>query len=203
MEIETDPRGILSAIHETVIYGSRVGLFPELHAPLAFVASTAGLPIPFDRLTDFIREQTKSRRCGNQIGAQGDFLGKLLSLKDSGKIEDLDIHTTIAANIAAGSDTTAITLSAIIYFLIKTPEKAKKLRQEIIEFENSGKISNPVTFQEGRNMPYLRAVIKEALRLHPATGQIVARIVPPGGAVLGGYFFPAGVGVQRLLYLHS
>ncbi|PMD47216.1 putative P450 monooxygenase [Hyaloscypha variabilis F] len=192
MEMETDPRGILSAIHESMVYGSRVGLFPELHAPLAFVASKAKLPIPFDRVGDFITEQINNRRSGKFTGVQGDFLDKLLDLKDAGKIEEWDIQTTIGANIAAGSDTTAITLSAILYFLIKHPEKAKKLHQEISEYATSGKISDPVTFQEGQKMPYLTAVIKEALRLHPATGMILSRIVPSGGAVLGDYFFPAG-----------
>jgi hypothetical protein len=34
MGLETDRRGILSAIHESMIYGSRVGLFPELNYTL-------------------------------------------------------------------------------------------------------------------------------------------------------------------------
>jgi len=203
MEMETDPRGILSAIHESMVYGSRVGLFPELHAPLAFVASKAKLPIPFDRVGDFITEQINNRRSGKFTGVQGDFLDKLLDLKDAGKIEEWDIQTTIGANIAAGSDTTAITLSAILYFLIKHPEKAKKLHQEISEYATSGKISDPVTFQEGQKMPYLTAVIKEALRLHPATGMILSRIVPSGGAVLGDYFFPAGVGLHKMLCVYA
>jgi cytochrome P450 len=167
------------------------------------VASKAKLPIPFDRVSDFITEQINNRRSGKFTGVQGDFLHKLLDLKDAGKIEEWDIQTTIGANIAAGSDTTAITLSAILYFLIKHPEKAKKLRQEISEYATSGKISDPVTFQEGQKMPYLTAVIKEALRLHPATGMILSRIVPSGGAVLGGYFFPAGVGLHKMLHVYA
>lgn len=42
-------------------------------------------------------------------------------------------------------------------------------------------------------MSYLQAVIKEALRMHPAVGTILARTVPEGGAHLAGCYFPAGV----------
>jgi len=73
------------------------------------------------------------------------------------------------------------------------PECLKQLRDEIKGFEREGKISNPVKFQEAQKMPYLQAVIKETLRLHPATGQPMARTVPPGGAELAGTFFPSGV----------
>lgn len=44
-------------------------------------------------------------------------------------------------------------------------------------------------------MLYLQAVIKEALRMHPATGLLLWRVVPEGGAELCGKFFPAGTAV--------
>lgn len=68
MGLETDPRGILSAIHESMIYGSRVGLFPELHAPLAYLAAKAGLPIPFGGVGAFITKEIDNRRSGKLSG---------------------------------------------------------------------------------------------------------------------------------------
>ncbi len=41
-------------------------------------------------------------------------------------------------------------------------------------------------------MPYLQAVMKEALRMHAATGLPLWRVVPPGGVVLCDHFFPEG-----------
>jgi cytochrome P450 len=42
-------------------------------------------------------------------------------------------------------------------------------------------------------MPYLQAVIKEGLRLHPAGGLPLSRVVPKGGATIARHFFPEGV----------
>ncbi|KAI1057371.1 hypothetical protein LB505_014237, partial [Fusarium chuoi] len=55
-----------------------------------------------------------------------------------------------------------------------------------------------IPFNETQSMKYLQACIKEALRLHPATGLPLERVVPRGGVVLSGTYFPAGtiVGVN-------
>ena len=62
----------------------------------------------------------------------------------------------------------------------------------------AGKYSEPVTYRQSLQMPYLQAVLKEALRIHPATGLPLGRQVPEGGASICGSFFPAGtvVGVN-------
>lgn len=188
-----DFNGILKAIHSTMTYGSRVGLFAELHPCLVWIARAARLPVPFATVQAFIEDSVESCRQGDFSIDRNDFLTKLSDLRKSGKINDLDVATSLGANIAAGSDTTAIILSTIIYYLAKSPEKAKKLRCEIQVYEEEGSISDPVTFREAQEMPYLQAVIKEALRIHPVTGQILSRIVPAGGATICGRYFPAGV----------
>lgn len=42
-------------------------------------------------------------------------------------------------------------------------------------------------------MPYLQAVIREGLRIHPSTGLPLERVVPKGGAQIAETFFPEGV----------
>lgn len=79
----------------------------------------------------------------------------------------------------------------------------RKLYKEIEEMEAKGLISDPVTYQQSCKMPYLQAVMKEAMRLvvgfpaddrmHPATGLTLARVVPKGGAYLSGRKFEEGV----------
>ena len=55
----------------------------------------------------------------------------------------------------AGSDTTAISLRAIIYFLAQTPSVYKKLQNEIDEADKAGKLSGYITYAECLELPYL------------------------------------------------
>lgn len=193
MKAGKDHNGILQGIHDGTVYGSRVGLFPELHYWIGRIAKTFSLTTPFDVVIAYIRRHVKARKEGEKISDRNDFLTKLVDLGEKGKIEELDFTTTIGANIAAGSDTTGIALASTIYYLLKNPRVLTKLVKEIDEFAAEGKISNPVTFTEAQKMTYLQAVIKEVLRIHPATGQPMSRIVPAGGVEIGGQFFPEGV----------
>ncbi|KAG9217633.1 hypothetical protein CCMSSC00406_0003678 [Pleurotus cornucopiae] len=64
----------------------------------------------------------------------------------------------------AGRDTTAATLTVLVYFLAMYPEVLKRLRTEVLSKVGSSK--RP-TYAEIRDMKYLRAVINEVLRLYP------------------------------------
>lgn len=50
-----------------------------------------------------------------------------------------------------------------------------------------------LSFQEAQKLPYLQACIKEGLRMHPATGLPMVRVVPKGGSTIAGRYFPAKV----------
>lgn len=103
--------------------------------------------------------------------------------------------------VAAGSDTTGISLRAILYYVITNPGVYAKLMDEINHFAKEGLISDPVTFAESMKMPYFCACVKEALRMHSAVGYTLPRFVPKGGRTIAGRFFPEGVifPVLRLL----
>ena len=83
-----------------------------------------------------------------------------------------DWHVLIGAlgNIVAGADTTWITLSAILYYLMQNRRCLEKLQAEVDEFAKAGKISDPISFGESQRMPYTQAVIKEGQRMYPGTG---------------------------------
>lgn len=136
---------------------------------------------------------TKQRLKDAAPNDQNDFLTKLLRLEETGANTRADTYNALGNNIFAGSDTTGITLSAVIYYLIKNPSKMAKLREELSQKEAQGALSDPITFQQTQDMPYLQAVIKETLRIHPAVAFVLARKVPLGGTTISGKFVPANV----------
>lgn len=64
----------------------------------------------------------------------------------------------------AGRDTTAATLTFVVYILSQYPHVMDRLRQEVLT--HVGPTSRP-TFDDIRDMKYLRAVLNETLRLYP------------------------------------
>jgi cytochrome P450 len=195
-----DIDGIMWDIHKYLIHASHVGVYSELHRPISKLLSLLRGPKGISATMQFTQSQLQERLSKmdvEKIDLKGDFLSKLLRLhaENPEKITMSDVFTTCMTNIGAGSDTTGISLSAVIYHLCKNPEVMRKLREEIDELAGKGEISDPVTFAQAQKMPYLQVVLKEALRMHPATGLPLGRVVPEGGAVIAGRMFPAGVGV--------
>jgi len=108
-----------------------------------------------------------------------------------------NLVTTMAVSMAfAGSETTAISLSSVFYYLLKNPHCMEELLSELDTRAREGYFKDNetglVTWQESQNLPYLDAVIKEAFRLHPAPGLILERVVPASGATIAGHFVPGG-----------
>jgi cytochrome P450 len=191
-----DIQGILDAIHQNLAYSSRMCLFNELHAWLGLLNHSLGRRSAFENINDYVKARLAERQDSLALGkaeVRSDFIQKLIDLRAEGKIDDADVFNTINVNIAAGSDTTGLTLSAAIYHLCHSPDSVQKLRDEIDDLTSQGKLSNPVTFSEAQKMPYLQAVIKETFRVHPGVGLPLPRVVPSGGAEIAGTFFPEGV----------
>ncbi|KAL8676102.1 MAG: hypothetical protein Q9186_007345 [Xanthomendoza sp. 1 TL-2023] len=128
--------------------------------------------------------------------------GDLLSMFLKAKEERPDFFhngrvLTLAVSMAfAGSETTAISLAAVFYYLIQNPDCYRTLLQEIDDAEQLGVIENRATglvsWTESQKLPYLDACIKEAFRFHPAPGLPLERIVPPTGASICGEHIPGG-----------
>jgi hypothetical protein len=88
----------------------------------------------------------------------------------------------------AGGETTATSLAATLYYVLKTPDVLAKLTDTIrARYKTYGEIDATTALQ----LPYLQAVIKEALRMHPSGAHGFPRISP--GATVDGHWVPAGV----------
>jgi cytochrome P450 len=109
------------------------------------------------------------------------------------KLDKLILTGEARLLIVAGSDTTASTLTYILYNIAKHPAVAKKLREELEEHH----VANDETFDITalHHLSYMTAVINETLRLHPPVPGGVFRNTPPEGATVGGHYLPGGVTV--------
>lgn len=63
----------------------------------------------------------------------------------------------------AGSDTTAISLTSVMYYLSKHRDVRKKLVREIESAEREGRASNPITYAEAIKLPYLYVLLFKLL----------------------------------------
>ncbi|KAH7303302.1 cytochrome P450 [Stachybotrys elegans] len=114
---------------------------------------------------------------------------------------DWDIAANAGSNIGAGSDTTAIGLISIIYYLFRDPLILKRAREEM---DMAGLPERP-NFQEAQKLSFMQAVIKESMRVLPGVGLPLWREVPKGGAVVCDQFFPEGtnLGVNAWVSHHN
>jgi cytochrome P450 len=96
-------------------------------------------------------------------------------------------------NMIAGADTTAITMRAVFYYGLKNPEVWARLEGEVLaSSQHRPDAASPLSLKEARRLPYLDAIIREAMRIHPGVGMSLERYVPPEGLRLpNGQFVPA------------
>lgn len=178
-----------------------------LKNPFRILLSRFGLINANTYMVDFAR-----KRLGERIDPEGgatkdsselnsyvrnDFLSRFLRAheKDPSFIDNNRVLALTVANIFAGSDTTAISLRAVLYFLLKSPIILQKLLDELFEQKRLGNFKRTdglVDWDEVRELPYLNAVVKEALRCHPAAGLMLERVTPPHGVTVCGQSIPGG-----------
>ncbi|KAK7742002.1 hypothetical protein SLS53_004586 [Cytospora paraplurivora] len=215
MEKGVDVDGIIAAIGGILGYVSlasnksalAVGQVPLLHK---FLLGSPLLPRMFpaiektNQVLQFSLGRVRERQ-ENPVERK-DILSQLLKTHEDNP-EALSMDEIVAittTNVIAGSDTTAISLSSVMYYLSKYPEARRKLELEIETAVGLGSASNPITYAEAVKLPYLSAVINEAMRIHPATGFILERRVPKNGITLHGVHLPestvVGVNAWALHY---
>lgn len=79
--------------------------------------------------------------------------------------------------------------------MLKNPQAYHRLQKEVDQADAEGRLSSSVTFAESNELPYLIAVTKEAMRIHPSVGLSMPRVTPLSGATICGEFIPSGVTV--------
>ncbi|MEM1431569.1 MAG: cytochrome P450 [Pseudomonadota bacterium] len=100
---------------------------------------------------------------GNGIGDAPDLLDLLVA---SDALDDTDVRDNLLAFIVAGHETTALTLAWALYLLGFDEEVQEKARREACAVLD-GRIA---TVADLPDLPYIRSVVDETLRLYPPAG---------------------------------
>ncbi|KAG5675033.1 hypothetical protein PVAND_004972 [Polypedilum vanderplanki] len=93
--------------------------------------------------------------------------------------------------LLAGVDTTATAAINTLYCLAKNPDKQEILRKELINILQTKETQ--LTAENMKNLPYLRGVIKETLRIMPVISGTARKV--SNDVSISGYKVPAGTHV--------
>ncbi|KAF2275833.1 cytochrome P450 [Westerdykella ornata] len=215
IEENRDVDGIIAFLKKFLSYAGPIGQIPTLDLfleknPISLFAQRIGLTKTVFPVTEFALKRSNERAGeiqkiktyglseGNTNPRGVDLLSKFAQAAHDHPefMTDMQILASCTSMVFAGSETTAISLSSVFYFLLKHPRVYQKLMREIDDAVANGIIEaredKTVSWSESQRLPYLDAVIQESFRLHPAAGLILERIVPPQGMNILGEFIPGG-----------
>ncbi|KAI8892998.1 cytochrome P450 [Globomyces pollinis-pini] len=120
------------------------------------------------RLIDHRRKMIAENSC-NQEGWQMDVLHRLVQAKDNDLLTDDEIIGEILGFFFAGHETTANTVTVVLYELTQNLDVKTQLYQEIKDFD----LNDQSAFIEKlAKLKYLDNVIKETQRLHPIVNDL-------------------------------
>ncbi|KAF4545285.1 putative cytochrome P450 [Lasiodiplodia theobromae] len=150
-----------------------------------------------DLVKMLVRERIERWRNGEVLDDMVRFL-----LEDGGGnpldlyLEEIEVE--VNTMLDAGSDTTAIALANVMYFLLKSPTCFTKLREELDRALPADTIIP--SYDSIKQLPYLRACLDESLRIIPPVSAGLSRTVPPEGMTIDGHWIPGGTSVAVAAY---
>ncbi|CAO2835315.1 unnamed protein product [Amaranthus hypochondriacus] len=128
-----------------------------------------------NKLNEVFEDIIQKRLKNFDARSDGDVLDTLLRImkeKDSELCLD-DIKHLLMDFFTAGTDTTSSTLEWAMTELLHNPEKMAKVQSELEQV--LGKNNRVVRESDIPNLPYVQAIVKETLRLHPTTVFLLPR----------------------------
>ncbi|PWA99041.1 cytochrome P450 93A3 [Artemisia annua] len=140
-----------------------------------------------ERILEEHDEARKNKKTGQVVK---DLLDILLDIEQDEsseiKLTRENIKAFVLNLIVAGTDTTATSLEWAMAELINHPNIMKKAAQEIHQVVGKKRL---IQESDIPNLPYLQAIVKETLRLHPSFPVIPRE--SPQDCIVAGYHIPA------------
>ena len=137
-------------------------------------------------LADFLRGEIAAARRDPALAERRDLLALLVraSAEDAQGLTDAELHHQLVTLVAAGHETTATAMAWSMLELARHPAIQDRCVAEIAE---------------GGELPYLEAVLKESLRLHPVVPMVMRELQED--TTLGGRTYPRGVTISPSIVL--
>ncbi|KAE8708638.1 CYP706 protein [Hibiscus syriacus] len=190
-------RQVISETTELLGMPNISDFFPTL-APLDLQGAVKRMKKPMDKLNAIIeniidQRLKKERESGSSSALEfKDFVQFLLQLKD-----DEDSKTPLTMDhikallldmVVGGSDTSSNSIEFVMAEIINKPEVMRRAQQELVEVVGK---DNLVEESHIHKLPYLLAIMKESLRLHPALPLLIPHC-PSESCTVGSYSIPKG-----------
>ncbi|KAL2204831.1 cytochrome protein [Sarocladium strictum] len=154
------------------------------------------IPLPFVKKANLSRQNTaryadesirryKLHLAANPSNPKATLFTKLYKAGEEG-LRDEEIRNEARAYIIAGSDTTANTLTYLIWSVCRNRDLKKRLVEEVAALPADFSVTTLA------QLPMLNNVLSETLRLYSAAQAGLPRVVPPNGVEFGGFWIPGG-----------
>ncbi|KAE8680310.1 Cytochrome P450 71D8 [Hibiscus syriacus] len=147
-----------------------------------------------DKILENIIQQHRADRSNTKSGdkdEQNDLVHVLLNLQEHGNLEipltDSNIKAVVQDMFSAGGETTSMTIEWAMSEMLKNPKVLEKAQAEVRHVFNKRGEVNEESLSE---LKYLKLVMKETLRLHPALPLLLPR-ESKENCKINGYEIPA------------
>ncbi|KAL4941281.1 hypothetical protein BDV06DRAFT_212815 [Aspergillus oleicola] len=155
----------------------------------------------FGDIVNTLARRRLAKSQDNENNKLDDFLTCLIEDKKGNhrglNFKEIEAETSVLLD--AGSDTTAIALTNVLYYLIKHPNTLASLRDEVASALNEGEEIAP--YVKVKSLPYLKACLDESLRLSPPVPRGLERKTPPEGLEIMGHKIAGNVTVSVPAYV--
>lgn len=131
----------------------------------------------------------------NQKSQRPDFIKYIRENNNKKGMSIEEIYSTVSLLVLAGSETSAGTCTAAIWYSLKKSSVMEKLKDEIRGAFTS---LEDITVASASGLPYLHAVLQESLRMHPSEPVALPREVNRPGMRICGRIIPKGVSTVQI-----
>lgn len=138
---------------------------------------------------------TEAIRGSKRRGDTTTVFAKIIEESEKGEVlDEQDVVCEATGLIVAGSDTTGVTLTYLVWVVLSRPDLRVALEKEL------STLPEGYRDQDLETLPLLGAVIEETLRLYGAAPGGLPREVPAAGTTLAGHYITGGTTVTTQAY---